>query len=189
MCSQKVSKRGWKASLLILPVAAIGLSACVTNSGGMDEGIGYREARFEQISAMREYRQCRDDALDLDTKARQSGDTARYLASAKLLEKCEASLGAEASGVAKEERLRSYALSITNYFKGGDIEKARENLERLQQAQPDADLYFADGSSFIDTMEVLLSTSRKDAIREYSTANVNSELKADLRRVRYWKRH
>lgn len=189
MCSKNVSKRGWKGGLVALSLAAVSLSACVTNSGGMDEGIGYREARFEQISAMRDYRKCRDDALDLDTKARQSGDTARYLASAKLLEKCEAGLGAEASGIAKEERVRAYALSITNYFKGGDLEKARENLERLQQAQPDVDLYFADGSSFIDTMEVLLGTTRKDAIREYSTANVNSDLKADLRRVRYWKRN
>jgi len=176
--------------LTVLGAAALTLSACVTQGGsGLDEGIGFREARFEKISAMRDYRSCRDNALDLDRKARSSGEAARYLASARLLEKCEADLGPDTAGAAKAERLRGYALSIQNYFKGGDVATARGNLKKLKSAHPGADLYFADGSSFVETMEVLLGMKDKGAIASYSIANVSGELKAELRRVEHWKRN
>ncbi|MCW9035535.1 MAG: hypothetical protein OQJ97_15050 [Rhodospirillales bacterium] len=175
---------------LVLTAAAFTLSACVTQGNlGQDEGIGFRQARFEQISVMRDYRKCKDEALNLDQKARASGEAARYLSSARLLEKCEAEIGPDAAGAAKGERLRAYALSIQNYFKGGDVAKARENLQKLKQAHPRADLYFADGSSFVETMEVLLGMKDKGAIAKFSVANVNGELKSELRRVRYWKRN
>ncbi len=175
---------------LILSATALTLSACVTQGDlGQDEGIGFRQARFEQISVMRDYRKCKDEALDLDQKARTSGEAARYLASARLLEKCEAEIGPDAAGAAKGERLRAYALSIQNYFKGGDVGKARENLAKLKQAHPGADLYFADGSSFTETMEILLGMKDKGAIAKFSVANVSGDLKSELRRVNYWKRH
>ena len=138
---------------------------------------------------MREYRKCRDDALELDTKARKESSTARYLASARLLEKCESELGAEAASAGEEERLRAYALSVQNYFKGGDISQARKNLEKLQKAFPEKDLYWPDGSSFIETMEVILGLKDNPSIGAYSVANVNYDLKAELRRIHYWKKN
>ena len=98
------------------------LSACNLHTAQKaEEAIGYREARFEQISAMRDYRKCRDDAIELDTQARKEGSVARYLASARLLEKCEQQLGPNVAQIAQDERLRAYAISIQNYFKGGNI--------------------------------------------------------------------
>lgn len=169
---------------------ALAASACtLTAEGTPAEGIGFREARFAEISAIRDWRACRDEALDLDRQARKEAAPARYLASAKLLEKCEADLGGEAAKVALDERMRAYALSVQNNLKGGDVPRARENLARFRQAFPDSDLYYADGSSFIDTMEILLGLKDRSALAQFAVLNVGDELKAELRRAHYWKRN
>ena len=77
---------------------------------------------------MRGYRECRDDALALDGQARAEGSSASYLASPRLLDKCEAEVGPEAAGVVVDERLRAYAVGIQNHFKGGDAARARAKL-------------------------------------------------------------
>lgn len=180
-----IIQRGGVAAALLLS-----LSACVTQ--GLQtpvEGIGFREARFEEISAMRSYRGCREAALKLDTQARKSGETGRYIASARMLENCEADLGAEAAEVARDERMQAYALSIQNYLKGGDMEKAATNFERFRKAFPGKDLYYTDGSSFIETMEVLLNRKQASDFTQFSNLNVRVELKDEMRRVRYWKRN
>lgn len=173
-------------------VAAIGftalaLAACNTSFSSEPEGgIGFREDRHAEITAMREYRDCRDEALALDAKARQAASPARYLASARMIEGCEAALGPESAGLALEERMRAYALSILNYFKGGNVAAARQNLAKFNTAFAGSDLYYADGASFSDTMSLVLGEADDAALGEFSVVNVSPELKAELRRVRYW---
>jgi len=172
-----------------LLAASVSLSACVTQPPSFGEGIDFREARYNEISAMREYRDCRDHALELDREAQMKHDPAKYLASARMIEKCEAKLGPDVAGVAVDERMRAYALTVQNHLKGGDVEQARANLDKFTSNFQGQDLYFADGSSFIDTMEVLLGKRGAGSIGRYSDANVNGELKSELRRVRYWERN
>ncbi len=176
-----------------VPALALGvLAGCVMNGstyGGPDTGIGFREARFEEIAAMREYRSCRDEALALDRQARQTGSAAQYLQSARLIAKCDSALGPEMAGIAREERMRAYALGIQNRLKGGDVAGARDGLEKLKSAYGGSDLYYPDGTSFTETMELVLGLRDRTAVGEFSLANVNGELKAELRRARYWKRH
>ena len=138
---------------------------------------------------MREYRSCRDEALALDTKARQSGSAAQYLQSAKLIAKCETSVGPEMAGIAREERMRAYALGVQNRLKGGDVAGARAALETFTTAFSGSDLYYPDGTSFTETMELVLGLRDRTAVGAFSMANVNGALKAELRRSRYWKRH
>lgn len=174
-----------------LIAAVLALPACTMNmgtNGGM-EGIGFREARHAEITAMRDWRSCRDDALQLDTQARQKGSVARYLASARLLDKCETELGPEAKSLAPEERMRAYALSIQNHLKGGDIGVARQHLETFKTAFAGQDLYLKDGSSFIETMEILLGLKTRSAVGEVSVANVSGDVKSEMRRNHYWQRH
>jgi len=60
-----------RKGVLAAALAALALSACsMTTGGGLPEGIGFREARFAEISAAREWRACRDEALALDAQAR-----------------------------------------------------------------------------------------------------------------------
>ena len=164
-----------------------GLSACATDVSDPLEGIGYRQARFEQISMMREYRKCRDQGVELDRKARSSGANGTYLASARVLEKCESGLGPDAAGIARDERMRTYALSVQNYFKGGNVEQARENFDKFKQTFPDHDLYYPDGSSFTVTMAALLGRKERWSFGEFSALNVNDTVKSEMRRMLYWK--
>jgi len=163
------------------------LSACTTDVSGPLEGIGYREARFEQISMMREYRACRDQGVELDRKARSSGASGTYLASAQVLEKCETGLGPDAAGIARDERMRAYALSVQNYFKGGDVERARDNFGKFRNRFADYDFYYPDGTSFGTTMEALLGQRERWTFGEFSALNINDGLKSEMRRVLYWK--
>jgi hypothetical protein len=182
---RRLAPRGVALTAAMLALAACNLNGQVNPM----EGIGFRDARFEEISAAREYRSCIGDAIELDEQARASGNTGRYLASAQLLEKCEAQMGPEMSGVNEDERIRAYALSVQNYLKGGDIEHAANNFEKYQEAFPGKDLYFADGSSFIQTMKLLLGQKAAPSYGQFAALNVNDELKAEMRRVRYWKRN
>lgn len=161
------------------------LTACQTvqNSG---EAIGYRQDRFEQIQAMKDFRACHDEALQLDEQAKQSGQVAQYLASARLLESCERNLGSQARQVAMEERMQSYALSIQNYLKGGDIAKARANLDAFKSAFNGKDLYYADRSSFIDTMELLLSRIDGGDPHQIAMLNARKTVKEEMRRQHFW---
>ena len=173
-----------------LTAAMLALAACTLNAQvNPMEGIGFRQARFEEISAAREYRACVGDALELDEQARATGNAGRYLASAQLLEKCEAQMGPEMSGVNEDERIRAYALSVQNFLKGGDMDNAATNFGKYQEAFPGKDLYYADGSSFTETMKLLLGQKAPHSYGQFAALNVNDELKAEMRRVRYWKRN
>ncbi|MDX1400624.1 MAG: hypothetical protein R3245_01770 [Kiloniellales bacterium] len=164
------------------------LAGCSMNRATQDtSGIGFREARYADVSAMRDFRSCQDEAIELDRQARSSGDSARYLASARLLERCEAELGPDVAGISKEERMRGYGLTILNYLKGGDAASARRNLERYRQAFPDNDLYYADGSSFRETMETVLGQRDDKEYGQFALLNVSAELKDEMRRMTYWK--
>ena len=52
-------------TMTVSAAAALLLSACAMGAPDLSEVIDFREARFDAISAMREYRNCRDDAMDL----------------------------------------------------------------------------------------------------------------------------
>ena len=155
---------------------------------GPTENIGYREARFAEIEAARNFRRCRDDALALDRQARTDAAPAGYLASAALLERCESDVGPGVR-VAAEERLRAGALAVQNRLKGGDIAGARDGLARLKKAFPDQDLYDPESRSFFDTMEVLLGLREETALGAFSSANVSATVKNELRRARHWQRN
>jgi hypothetical protein len=173
-----------------LALSLLVLGACTTTgTETADGGIGYREARYAEISALQTFRACRDEALALDEAARASANAGRYLASARMLEGCERELPPEAAGRAVEERMRAYALGIQNYVKGGDVAAAQRNLDRFESAFPGRELYLADGSAFTDTMRAVLDQTPEHQLGSLSTLNVDRDVKAELRRVRHWTRN
>ena len=165
------------------------LSACQATTMKQAEGIGYREARFAEVAAVRKWQSCHDDATELDRQARKGGDPAKYLASANLLVHCEAELGSDAASAAKDARFRAYALAVLNFMKAGDISATRESLQKLRIGFPEQDLYLPNGASFIDSMEVLTGAISRESIHEFPMRNISKELKQELRRIRYWKSH
>lgn len=187
----KSPSRPLRRGIVAMGIAGVVLTlgGCVTGGGDHGEGIGFREARYTEMAAVRGYRECRDQALEMDRTARSAGDPARYLASAQLLEKCESGLGPEAAQLAQEERMRAYALASQNYLKGGDVAGAQRTLEAFKTRFAGADLYLADGSSFTATMELLAGLRDRTAVGEFSVVNAGGGVKAELRRSRYWQRN
>jgi len=166
------------------------LAACqTTGAAPQSEGIGYREARFAEVQAMEDYRACLADAQMLDGQARTARDRAKYLASARLIERCEAELGPAAAQVAVEERMRGYGLAVQNYLKAGDVAKARSALRTFESAFPGKDLYYADGSSFIETMHALTGRAEDEDFGRFSMLNVSPSLKDEMRRVSHWSKN
>ncbi|GAB6051213.1 hypothetical protein JCM17960_00330 [Magnetospira thiophila] len=180
------SRFALKGALVLL--AGTTLAACQTVGNQQSEGIGFRQARFAEVEALRGYRACRDDALKLDEQARKTSNPGQYLASARLLESCEADLGPEADGIAPEERMRAYALSVQNHMKGGDLSAARANLENFKRAFPGQDLYLTGGASFLDTYSVLFDFGRATPYT-ISVANIGEPLRDEVRRTRHWKQN
>ena len=183
----KVLARQARRLPLVL-MGALTLSACMNATSTVDTaGIGFRQARLAEVTAVREWRDCRDEAVALDTKARESGSAARYLASARMLESCEAELGPNAAKGVAEERMRAYALSVQNHLKGGDVNRARENLSQMKRAFPGKDLRYPGGASFIASMELLLGMRDRTDVSAFALVNATDAAKSELRRARYWK--
>lgn len=173
----------------VVGIALISLSACTLNSTtNPTNSIGFREARFNQVAKIQEFQSCKNQGMQLDSQARSRGSIGAYLNSARVLEKCEANLGVGAAGVAEEERMRVYSLSIQNYFKGGEVENARRNLNSFKATFADRDLYYADGSSFTATMETLLGRNDPTTYGQFATLNVNDQVKREMRRFNHWKK-
>ena len=83
--------------------------------------------------------------------------------------------------------MRISALAIVNYFKGGDMEQARRSFEAFKSKYPQHDLYFADGSSFVASSEVILGRSEDWTFGTFAALNVNDDLKREVRRMHHWK--
>ena len=183
--SRAASRAAIMSGLLGLTV----LVGCVPATTGGGEGIGYRQARFEEISAMRSYRSCVDDAMKVAEDARRQGHAAGYSRSARILEKCEADLGPEATTLAQEERMRAYAVSVLNYVKAGDLASARKNLDTFKASFDGHDLYLPGGSSFIDTMTLITASKEHNRPHKIAMMNVSQDLRAEIQRVGFWKRN
>lgn len=153
------------------------------------EDAAVRDARMAEINAMTGWRECRDDALALDAQGRATGDAAKYLASARLFEKCEKELGPGLDGVAVDERMRAVAMGVQDSLKGGDIAAARADLALFQEKFGGQDLYYADGSSFIDSFSLLLESARDGKGGDLAVVNASPTVKSEVRRMRFWQRN
>ena len=162
-------------------------TACVHEQYANIEGIGYREARFESLAAIRDYRECRDEGITFSKQARAAANPGGYLASARVLESCESKLGPAGAQIDVDERMRAYALAIQNYLKGGDIVRAQKSLNNFKEAFTGRDLYYPDGSSFVTTIEALLGQKDKISFGQFSALNVSSTVKSEMRRMFHWK--
>jgi hypothetical protein len=174
--------------LVAVALFCANLAACA-NSGNTD-GVAYRQSRMTEEQSVRAWRACRDQGFQLADQAHDEASPARYLASARLtFGRCEEELIADATPLVHEERLRAHAVAIQNLVKGGDVSEARGALTDFRARFGSADLYFADGSSFLETMEMITNDPGDEDAIGYATANVDDRVKAELRRIHYWQTH
>jgi hypothetical protein len=185
MTSITLTKLGKRAA--VLGVALGGLTACVMDGAGAPPDTSYREARFEQMQQLKAFERCRDEGLHLDASARARGAADAFLTSADVLAKCNAEIGAAAAIAPEDERMRLHALSVVNYIRGGDVERARRQFDSFKAAWPDNDLYLTGGTSFIATAETLLGRTEQQTFGTFMALNVTDEMKREMRRMNHWK--
>lgn len=184
---ERAGRRSAQAGAVVAALLATG--ACSTAGPNQSEdagGVDYRQDRFEQVSALQDFRKCRDRALKLDRQARESGNRGQFLASAKLLDDCRSNLEHKAANAAKPERIRAMALTIQNYVKGGDPAAAAKRLKSFRATFPNKDLYLANGASFTATMSAILGQTDDSQLGRLSTLNTAGVVKDELRRMRHW---
>lgn len=145
----------------------------------------YRQDRFEEVAAQDRFRECRDEGLTMDRAARASASVGQYHRAARILETCVAEAGV-ADAVDPDEQMRVMALSIQDHAKAGNVSQARKSLKSFERRFEGRDLYFADGTSFIESMRMVLGMADPSDAGIFSTANVNTTLKSEVRRQHYW---
>ena len=175
-----------RAATLSGAVLLLGACSLMGNSDPLND-VSFRESRFEQMQSISAFESCRDEGLTLDSQARGRASPGAFLNSARVLDGCGANLGSAASAVPKSERMRVHALAVLNYFKGGDVEQARRSFEGFKASYPYSDLYFADGSSYTETTEVLLGRTDPISFGQFAALNVDKRVKREMRRLNHWK--
>lgn len=140
-------------------------------------------------AAAQAFRQCRDEALALDAKARSAATAAAYRAAAEQAAKCDSDLGAKAAAVPLQERMSLAAIAILDALKGGDPGAARDRLQRFKARFPGQDLALADGTSFVDTIELVLSGPEGEIRTRHAQRSVGPAARRELLRARYWARN
>ena len=85
--------------------------------------------------------------------------------------------------------MRVLALAVQNYLKGGDVEAARFAFSDFSTVFGNADLIYADGSSFSDTMYALLYQHADQKQLALASLNARKSVKKEIRRSWYWQKN
>jgi len=163
----------------LIGLAAVTLvSACSSTDNS-----GAEIAKLQQQNQT-EFNQCKNHVLNMDTSAKSNKSLAQYLTSATAGLGCLQSVQLDNPLVSDQQKMQLHALSILNFVKGGDVNKAQASLSSFTSSYRGKDLYFADNTSFVDTFSVLLHEKRSSS--KGSSLNVNRNLMAELKRKNTW---
>lgn len=182
-----------KARALLTSALLLSLAACNTYSNqpeplfsGPTPAELSAAAAAERAAGVRSaFAECRAEGLLMLSHASETANNGQYQRAGLIFADCLDEPGVTAE-VAAEERLRVLALATLSQLKAGDLASARELHARLASQFADQDLYFADGTSFTESLDMLLSETSDSDAAVFSTANVGAALKSEMRRVRYW---
>jgi hypothetical protein len=175
-----------RLSVPLIALGVLGITACqqtvLTASTPTTSVID----RANEMQNLLNFDSCLSNGLEQDALAAASDERGQYLASAKTLSSCESKLRDSASLVATEKRMQAKALTVQNFIKGGDIQAARLALTDFETSFNSADLIYADGSSFTDTMRALLYRFDDRVSYKLASLNARRKVKDEVRRAWYW---
>ncbi len=173
------------ASVVLASMMATACSTMVA-PGQQAERMNYRSDRYADMLTLDDYAQCQNQGFDLDQQAQSAPDIATYLASARQLAKCDALIADQRHLVDTKTQMHSRAISIVNFIKGGDVAQARVAFEAFQRDFNGKDLTFQDGTSFSQSVSLLIYPTEAGNDFRLATANARPDLKGELRRMTYW---
>ena len=175
-----------RLSVPLIALGMLGITACqqtvLTSSTPTTSVID----RANEMQNLLNFDSCLSNGLEQDAQAAASDERGQYLASAKTLSSCDSKLRDSASLVATERRMQAKALTVQNFIKGGDIQAARLALTEFETSFNSADLIYADGSSFKDTMRALLYRFDDRVSYKLASLNARRKVKDEVRRAWYW---
>ena len=180
---KRSQRKAGKVVGLIALAGAIVATGCATSGY---ESLEYTQQKNRERLAAQEFASCHQEALIADQSAAKNSRPAGYLHSARVLDRCLTEVSAYSQAVESVELMRTHALMVQNYFKAGEITSAKRAFNGFRSQYPGQDLFFADQSSFIDTMSLLLGEAGPSAALPGSSLNVNPRIKAEVRRINYW---
>lgn len=137
---------------------------------------------YSEITTSSEYEACIAQAWSVDQQAHQLNGEPQFLLAAKLFSACESDLQASEIQHPESERMVAVAMSSLNFARGGDIGSAMQQLTHFERSFPRRDLYFPDGSSFVDTMR-LVTGSHDYNDSSIRLINVNDNVRAEFYRL------
>ena len=173
--------------LILLGLAGAFLSACQTSSSFRSvEHIDFRADRYDELRLVAEFNECKNEGLELDRRAQESKDFSLHLASAEKLLSCHYELDGNIALVDEEQNMKVVALSAQNFVKGGSINRARTASEVFDLSFSARDLVYPDGSSFKETMSVILDDSESVNLFALASTNARPKLKKEIRRAWHW---
>ena len=176
------------SSRLLVLAAVFVLVGCTTQAPAYDS-VQYRAERAAGNQAVAEFTSCAGQALQLDEQARESGLASQYQAAARTMDACLVEVDPHRQLIDEQERMQAHAFTVMTYFKAGDLSAAQSQLQSFEVMYGRHDLYFRDGTSFLDTFNLLLDQLPSSAAHRASTVNASPALKAEVRRLQYWQRH
>mgnify|MGYP001213628003 CR=1 FL=1 len=175
-----------RLSVPLIALGVLGITACqqtvLTSSTPTTSVID----RANEMQNLLNFDSCLSNGLEQDAQAAASDERGQYLASAKTLSSCDSKLRDSASLVATEKRMKAKAITVQNFIKGGDIQAARLALTDFETSFNSADLIYADGSSFKDTMRALLYRFDDRVSYKLASLNARRKVKDEVRRAWYW---
>ena len=178
-----------KLSVVSLATASLWLAGCSSIPAGGSAQPDYFGDRGASSAARVAFASCKREGLALDSSAGQQQSPAQYLSAARTFDQCLVELDPYRGSVTEQERMQVHALTVIDYLKGGDVAQARVQLRAFELSYPGADLYFADYTSFVDTLRSLLGPTDEGTSVGAGELNINPALRAELNRNNYWQSH
>lgn len=165
---------------------AITTSACSTTGDNNLQQVAPSNATQVVKPATELNGECQQHALAIADNASSTASRAQFLTSARALDHCV--ISDQLANVEKQNRMQMIAISTLNFIKGGDVQKAADQLAMFKRQYPQQDLYFADYTSFVDSTTALLNMDKLSATA-LTSLNINRKLRAEIERNHYWLSH
>ena len=185
--------------LSIVAFAFLFLQACVStgdtasiqqsmNVGTYDDNAQTESVKAQAMRSNQLDQSCVAKVTAMQTSIGETANPAQLYSLATTAERCVANKHFSAEHPDKEKAMQLTALSVMNFVKAGDTERAQDNFELFTRLFPQQDLFFADYSSFVDTATALLSYQTLSK-SQLMTLNINRAMRDDLIRQQHWLRN
>jgi hypothetical protein len=169
--------------IALVSLLGLGLGGCTTVATD-DFGSQSYLAAQSQLA----FDECHGGAMTRSRLAATESTAALYYSAATAMNNCLTDV-TDNDVLDSPMAMQAQALATMDFIKAGDLDAARATLAEFEHRYPDLDLYFADGSSYVESVRLLLGEYVQRDVAPGSLLNVGKKLKSELRRVDYWQQH